>query len=91
MVPSSQDTCRVLLRALDDSFGFTARVFPEGGRGARPSLRRPASVRSKPHGDMVLGEELLDLPDRELAEVENAGGEHGVGFALQQDRRHVFE
>src|SRR5436190_13084909 len=42
-------------------------------------------------GDVFGGEELFDLGDGVLAEMENAGGENSVGFAIEEDFGHVFE
>ena len=40
--------------------------------------------------DPVVAEELLDLPDGVVPEVENAGGEGGVGVAGLEDVEHVL-
>jgi len=45
---------------------------------------------NQPDGDIVAGEELLDLADAELVEVEDAGGEGGVGVAGGQDVEDVL-
>jgi len=43
------------------------------------------------HGDAVGGEVVFDVGDGVFAEVEDAGGEYGVGFAFAEDIDHVIE
>jgi hypothetical protein len=53
--------------------------------------RAAATGRLQSDGDAMLGEVLLHLRDGELAIVEDAGGEDGVGFALVEDGGEVAE
>ena len=44
-----------------------------------------------PHGDARRRHALLRLPDRELAEMEDRGGEHGAGVALEDAVEYARE
>src|SRR5258706_15747400 len=50
-----------------------------------------ASMKSKANGNLFLRQKFLHVADGVFAEMENARGEDGVGFAFEQYFRHVFE
>src|SRR5882762_1451194 len=54
---------------------------------SRWSIRRT----DEPHWNVLLSQETLYIAHSKFAEVEDAGGQDGIGFSLGQDLRHVFE
>ncbi len=49
-----------------------------------------AEDESEPHRDAFLSEELFGFGDGVLAEVKDAGGQHGIGLSFEEHFGEVF-